>query len=165
MHWYWANLSPLRQKPTWTWWTWIKAASVTYQKLYAKITLIIVHVRIMLCKKKTSQCTHCHNYNISKYITCYDFTCTRWHRIKLCVCVNILNTMCSIVLCSSNTILARSSKTWFLFTSNCDRSYNWAFRRPMPQNCKYDAKTFSSYVVNGPSLCLLITLKITIKLG
>lgn len=38
-------------------------------------------------------------------------TCTLWHCIKLCIWVNILKTMCSIVLCSSNIIRAKSKST------------------------------------------------------
>lgn len=71
------------------------------------------------------------------------FTWTRWHWIRLCMCVKIRSTMCSIVLCSSNIIRAKSNSTWFLFTSNWDFSYSWAFLSPIPQNCKYDANIWS----------------------
>lgn len=84
-------------------------------------------------------------------------TCTRWHCIKLCICVKILKTMCSIVLCSSKIIRAKSNSTWFRLTSSWDFSYNCAFRRPMPQNCKYDEKIFSSFSVNRSQFNLLIT--------
>lgn len=53
---------------------------------------------------------------------CQSLTCTLWHWIKLCIWVNILNTMCSIVLCSSNIIRAKSNSTWFRLTSSWDFS-------------------------------------------
>lgn len=39
-------------------------------------------------------------------------TWTLWHCMRDWVCVRILKTMCSIVLCSSKIIRARSSSTW-----------------------------------------------------
>lgn len=42
----------------------------------------------------------------------FTSTWTLWHCISDWVCVRILKTMCSIVLCSSNIIRARSSSTW-----------------------------------------------------
>lgn len=63
-------------------------------------------------------------------------TWTLWHCMSDCVCVRILNTICSMVLCSSKIIRARSRRTWFLFTSSWLFSYSWAFRSPMPQNCR-----------------------------
>lgn len=67
----------------------------------------------------------------SKFITC-----TREHCIRLCICVRIRCTICSIVLCSSKIIRAKSNSTWFRLISNWDFSYSWAFRRPIPQNCR-----------------------------
>lgn len=61
--------------------------------------------------------------NIERVKHCiFNYTWTRWHWIKLCIWVNIRSTMCSIVLCSSNIIRAKSKRTWFLFTSNWDFS-------------------------------------------
>lgn len=73
-----------------------------------------------LMKQRTSRQFTVEPHRRQSSILC--LTWTRWHCIKLCMCVKIRSTMCSIVLCSSNIIRAKSNRTWFRFTSKRDFS-------------------------------------------
>lgn len=91
------------------------------------------------CTSKIYKITDYHQTEKPIIKECQCHTCTRWQFIKLCICVKILSTICSIVLCSSNIIRAKSNSTWFRLTSSWDFSYSCAFLKPIPQNCKYEA--------------------------
>ena len=51
--------------------------------------------------------------------------------------VKIRSIILSIVDCSWKITPAKSRSTWFRLTSSWLRSYNWALRRPTPQNWRY----------------------------
>ena len=89
--------------------------------------------------------------------SCTSRTCARWHCIKHNMCVRILWIVVSRVDCSWKITPARSSRTWFLFTSSWDLSQIWALRNPMPQNWRYLSNRRSSLLVKQASLALLMT--------